>query len=94
MKEFNFTKYIKSNPLLKEDALDTLDISNVHNVDNSIDYKADKFWELGGQKIYNAIGELIKNGYSTDDIARQCSNYTNAQTNIRSQDNDSYEQQS
>jgi len=49
---------------------------------------------LGGQKIYNAIGELIKNGYSTDDIARQCSNYTNAQTNIRSQDNDSYEQQS
>jgi hypothetical protein len=94
VKEFNFVKYIKSNPLLKEDALDTLDISNVHNVDNSIDYKADKFWELGGQKIYDAIGELIENGYSTDDIARQCSNYANAQTNLVSQDNDSYEQQS
>lgn len=94
MRKFDFVKYVKSNPLLREDALDTLDISNVHNVDNSIDYKADKFWELGGQQIYNAIGQLLKSGYTTDDVAKNCSNYTKAQSHVRSQDNDSYEQQS
>jgi len=88
---FSMSKYVS---LIREDALDTLDISNVRNVDNSIEYKMDKFWDLGGQTIYSAIGQLIKNGYTTDEIARQCSNYTNAQANVRSQENDSYEQQS